>query len=228
MTLQDAYNAILSDQNDDIDAFTTAIMKFTGDFDVDALSEQADKIAKSRQIFLPGNNANGSKIDVDFITKPQNNAQATDALERIKADIYRIAQCPDFSSESFTGGVSSGVAIKYRLTGMETKAGCIEAAMKKALQRRIEILCGFVSLKFGEEVYRDIKINFDRNIPEDLSTIASAISQLSGIVSNETLLSTLPFINDPKEEAEKVKEQKEANLKLYDFTQTVNEEQDET
>ena len=111
---------------------------------------------------------------------------------------------------------------------METKAGCIEAAMKKALQRRIEILCGFVSLKFGEEVYRDIKINFERNIPEDLSTIASAISQLSGIVSNETLLSTLPFINDPKEEAEKVKEQKEANLKLYDFTQTVNEEQDET
>ena len=26
--------------------------------------------------------------------------------------------------------------------------------MKKALQRRIEILCGFVSLKFGEEEYR--------------------------------------------------------------------------
>lgn len=226
MTLQDAYNAILSDQNDDIDSFTTAIMKFTGDFDMEDLQKQADKISKSRQIFLPGNSANGSKIDVDFITKPQNNEQAKDALERIRADIYRIAQCPDFSSESFTGGVSSGIAIKYRLTGMETKAGCIEAAMKKALQRRIEILCGFVSLKLGEEIYRDIKINFERNIPEDITTMATAVSQLSGIVSNETLLSTLPFVNDPKEEAEKVNEQKEANLKLYDFT-NVNEEEEE-
>ena len=83
-------------------------------------------------------------------------------------------------------------------------------------------------MKLGEEVYRDIKINFERNIPEDLSTLASAVSQLNGIVSDETLLSTLPFVDNPKEEAERVKKQKEASLKLYDFTQTVNEEQDET
>lgn len=217
ITLQDAYNSILSDQNDDIDSFTTAILKFTGDFDMEVLEGQKDQITKSRQIFLPRNGANGSKIDVDFLTKPQNNEQAKDALERIKADIYRIAQCPDFSSESFTGGVSSGIAIRYRLTGMETKAGTIEAAMKKALQRRIEILCGFVSLKFGEEVYRDININFERNIPEDLSTVATAVSQLNGIVSDETLLSTLPFINNPQEEAKKVQEQKERNMSMYDF-----------
>ena len=168
-------------------------------------------------MFLPRNNANGSQIDVDFLTKPQNNEQARDALDRIRADIYRIAQCPDFSSESFVGGVSSGIAIKYRLTGMETRAGNIEAAMKKALQRRIEILCGFVSLKLGEEVYRDIVINFERNIPEDISVIANAVSQLKGTVSDETLLSTLPFVTDPKTEAEKVMEQKEKSISLYDF-----------
>lgn len=217
LSLQDTYNSILSDQADDVDAYTTAILKFTGDFDINYLENNADKITKSRQIFLPRNNANGSKIDVDFITKPQNNAQAQDILKRLKEDIYRIAQCPDFSSESFVGGVSSGIAIKYRLTGMETRAGNIEAYMKKALQRRIELLCGFVSLKLGEEVFRDIRINFERNIPEDLSTLATAVSQLNGTVSNETLLSILPFVDDPKLEAEKLQKQKERNLSMYDF-----------
>lgn len=215
LSLQDTYNNILNDQADDIDAFTTAILVVKGDFDSSALDGQ--DISKSRQMFLPRNNANGSQIDVDFLTKPQNNEQARDALDRIRADIYRIAQCPDFSSESFVGGVSSGIAIKYRLTGMETRAGNIEAAMKKALQRRIEILCGFVSLKLGEEVYRDIVINFERNIPEDISVIANAVSQLKGTVSDETLLSTLPFVTDPKVETEKVMEQKEKNMSLYDF-----------
>lgn len=207
-SLQDAYNETLNNQIDDISAFTNAYMIFTGEFNPESLDFEA--IKKTRGIYLPGSNT-----DVKWLTKDLQDTQVKENLDRLQASIYRIAQCPDFSSESFVGGVSSGIAIKYRLTGMETRAATIESAMKKALQRRIEILCGFVSLKLGEEVYRDIKINFERNIPEDLSTLATAVSQLNGIVSDETLLSTLPFVDNPKEEAEKVKEQKEASMDIY-------------
>lgn len=210
LTLQDAYNTIQSDQVDDVDAFTSAYLVFTGEFNSKELSSSLNKMKESRGIYLPGKDTG-----VAFLTKSTDDTQAKNSIERIQAAIYRIAQCPDFSSESFVGGVSSGIAIKYRLTGMETRAATIEASMKKALQRRIEILCGFVALKFGEEVYRDIKINFERNIPEDLSTVATAVSQLDNIVSDETLLSILPFVNDPKEEAKKVKEQKESQMDLY-------------
>ena len=48
-----------------------------------------------------------------------------------------------------------------------------------------------------------------------MTALASCVSQLEGIVSDETLLSTLPFVEDPKEEAEKVKEQKESQMDLY-------------
>ena len=41
--------------------------------------------------------------------------------------------------------------------------------------------------------------------------------QVKGTVSDETLLSTLPFVTDPKTEAEKVIEQKEKSISLYDF-----------
>lgn len=214
--LQDSYNETLNNQVDDISSFTNAYMVMTGSFDPDTIDTNA--MRTNRLIMMP------EGTQVSWLTKDLQDTQVKENLDRLQASIYRIAQCPDFSSESFVGGVSSGIAIKYRLTGMETRAATIEASMKKALQRRIEILCGFVSLKLGEEVYRDIKINFERNIPEDLSTLASAVSQLNGIVSDETLLSTLPFVDNPKEEAERVKEQKESSLKLYDFTQTVNEE----
>ena len=152
-----------------------------------------------------------------WLTKNANDAQVENILKRAHESIYRVAQCPDFSSESFVGGVSSGIAIQYRLTGMETRAGKIEGEMKKALQRRIEIICGIASLKLGEEVYRDIEISFKRNIPEDTAAIAQMIAQLKGSVSDATLIGQLPFVSDVNAELEALQEQKQANMSLYSF-----------
>jgi hypothetical protein len=87
---------------------------------------------------------------------------------------------------------------------METRAGKIEAVMKKALQRRVEIICGIASLKLGEEVFRDIQIEFKRNIPEDTTATINLINALKGTVSDATLLSQLDFIGDVNAEIEAV------------------------
>lgn len=211
MSLQDSYNETLSNQTEEISQLSNSYMVLTGNFDVQDFKENLPSMRENRTIIL------GEGCTASWLIKDVNDNQTNSNLDRIQANIYRIACCPDFSSDTFIGGVSSGIAIKYRLTGCETRAATIEVQMKKALQRRIEIICGFASMMIGEEVYRDIKINFERNIPEDISTLATAVSQLSGIVSDETLLSTLPFVNDPKTEAEKVREQKEASMAMYDF-----------
>ena len=139
-------------------------------------------------------------------------------LKRIHESIYRTAACPDFSSESFVGGVSSGVAIQYRLTGMETRAGIIEGRMRKALQRRIEIICGIASLKLGEEVFRDINIDFKRNIPADTTSTIALINSLKGTVSDATLLGQLDFVQDVNAELEAIKEQRANEMSLYSFS----------
>ena len=141
-----------------------------------------------------------------WLTKNANDTQIENIIKRLHDSIYRIAQCPDFSSETFVGGVSSGIAIRYRLTGMETKAAKIEGEMKKALQRRIELICGVASLMLGEEVFRDIQITFSRNIPVDDTSVINMVSQLQGVVSDATLLSQLPFVQDVNAELEAVKE----------------------
>lgn len=208
ISLQDAANELLSNEIDDYSAFCDAYLTLIG---VDAEVEDIAAMKENRVLVLP-DGANAS-----WLTKAANDAQIENLLKRIHESIYRVAACPDFSSESFVGGVSSGIAIRYRLTGMETRAGKICAEMKKALQRRVEIICSIASLKLGEEVFRDIRIDCRRNIPEDLATTITMINNLKGTVSDATLLSQIPFISDVNAEIEAVQKQKQDNMQLYNF-----------
>lgn len=208
MNLQDSVNEVLSAEIDDYSAFCDAYLVLEG---MDADGDDIAAMKENRVLLIP-EGANAS-----WLTKATADAQVENILKRIHDSIYRIAQCPDFSSESFTGGVSSGIAIQYKLTGMENKAGTIEGAMKKALQRRIEIICGIASMKLGEEVFRDIKISFKRNIPEDLTSMINVINSLKGTVSDATLLSQLDFVSDVNAELEAVQEQRNREMEMYSF-----------
>jgi SPP1 family phage portal protein len=218
ISLQDAANELLSSEIDDYSAFCDAYLTLTG---MDADNEDIKSMKENRVLILPeGASAN-------WLTKAASDAQVENILKRIHESIYRIAACPDFSSESFVGGVSSGIAIQYRLTGMETRAAKICAEMKKALQRRVEIICSIASLKLGEEVFRDIEIEFKRNIPEDTTSIINMINTLKGTVSDATLLSQLDFIQDVNAEIEAVNAQKQANMEAYGLGLINNAPEDE-
>lgn len=223
MSEQDSINELLSAEIDDYAAFCDAYLTIEGaELDDDTIAT----MKTNRVLLLP----EGAKAA--WLTKAANDTQVENILKRLHDSIYRTAQCPDFSSESFIGGVSSGIAIQYRLTGMETRAGKIEAEMKKALQRRVEILCGVASLKLGEEVFRDIEIEFKRNIPADEAALINMINSLKGTVSDETLLGLLPFISDVQKELEKVQAQKEANMDmfgggLFDSSESESQEDEE-
>ena len=217
MSQQDSVNELLSSEIDDYSAFCDAYLCITG---ADADADDIEIMKENRVIILP------DSAMASWLTKNANDAQVENMLKRIHDSIYRIAQCPDFSSETFVGGVSSGVAIRYRLTGMENRAGIIEGRMKKALQRRIEIICGIASLKLGEEVFRDIQIDFKRNIPEDTAATVDMITKLKGTVSDKTLITQLDFVNDADMEMEALKEQKTLNMKLYNFGNSEDGEED--
>ena len=217
MSLQDSANELISNEVDDYSAFCDAYLALTG---VDADADDIAAMKQNRVLVLP------EGATATWVTKSANDTQIENIMKRIHDSIYRIAQCPDFSSETFVGGVSSGVAIRYRLTGMENRAGIIEGAMKKALQRRIEIITGIASLRLGEEVFRDIDIEFKRNIPEDMTATINMINALKGTVSDATLLSQLNFVDDVNAELEAVQEQKQHNMEVYSFGSFGAEEED--
>ena len=208
MGLQDASNETMSAEIDDFSAFCDAYLALTG---VEAESEDIASMKENRVLILP------EGTTAQWLTKNANDTQVENILKRLQDSIYRISSCVDFSSETLMSGVASGISIRYKMSGMETRAGKVEAVMKKALQRRVEIICGIASLKFGEEVFRDITIEFKRNIPSDYTSLIALVNSLKGTVSDATLLAQLPFIDDVNGELEAVQAQKQANMELYGF-----------
>lgn len=208
LSLQDATNELISSEIDDYSAFCDAYLALTG---ADLEEDDVRTMKQDRVMLLP------EGATAQWLTKNTNDAQVENILKRLHESVYRISQCVDFSLENVGGGVSSGIAIRYRLTGMENHSGTIEGKMKKALQRRIEIICGIASLKLGEEVFRDIEIEFLRNVPTDNAEIVNLINSLKGTVSDKTLLGMIPGISDVEAEIAQLNEQKKENMALYGF-----------
>lgn len=217
VSLQDAYNTLLSAEVDDFQAFCDAYLVLEGIDDID--EDSLHLMRTNRVLALPG----GGKAS--FLYKTISDTQVENMLDRIETNIRKISATPDFTDSSF--GTQSGVAIKYKLLNFENRAGQIEKAMTKALQRRIELICAITSLIKGEDVWRDIQIIFTRNLPIDYADITSMINNLRGLVSNKTLISQLPFVTDVDAEMEAVEEQNAANASLYNFSSSGNEVEDD-
>ena len=60
---------------------------------------------------------------------------------------------------------------------------------------------------------KDLKFQFVRNIPLDIANEAQAAATMNGIVSRETQLSTLSFVDDPKAEMNRMNEEQQEQVK---------------
>lgn len=213
MGLNDAYNSVLSGEIDDFDSFADAYLVMAGLQGVEP--EDLAAMRENKAIVMPDGG------EVSYLTKNISDVQTENILSNIKKNIYLVANCVDFSDEAF--GTSSGIAMKMKLLGMENQAGVIEKHMIKSLQKRIELICSILSLTGGEEVWRDININFTRNIPVDIQDEVNSIVGLRGLVSDRTLLSQLSFIKDIDEELKQRDIEREASLAMYSFENETEE-----
>lgn len=216
ISLQDAYNELQSGEVDSWNMFADAYVVMKG---VTATEEDMVEAKQSRVFMID------SDADISYLTKNINDTQIQNMLVDINNNIHKIANCPDFSQESF--GTTSGIALRYRLLGFENVASSIEANMRKALQKRIELITTILNLKGGDSMWRDIKIQFTRNLPVNVEETTNIVNSLRGLVSDETLLTLLPFITDAEAELEKLKAQKEVNASMFDFSTGVTEESEE-
>lgn len=214
MSLQDAYNNLLSAEIDDFDAFADAYLILKG---VVADSDDLANMKQNRVLLMDADDS------AEYLTKNISDTQIQNMLQNINDQIHKMSNSPDFNDEKLMA--QSGIAMKYKLIGFENVSSAIVANMTKALQKRIELICEVLNLTDGIAMWRDIKITFTRNLPENTLETAQMVNQLRGLVSDETLLSQIPFITNPAEEVERVKEQKQTSIDLYSFPTGYEEEE---
>lgn len=217
MSLQDAYNELLSDEVDDFEAFADAYLVLKG---ITADEEDLISMKEHRVLMMD------SDADANYLTKSIGDTQIQNMLQNVNDQIHKISSSPDFNDDKFMA--QSGIAMRYKLVGFENAASAIESNMKKALQRRLELISAILGLlgSTEEELWREAQITFTRNLPADLAQTVQIVNQLRGIVSQETLLTLLPFVQDVDEEMRRVREEKEENMELYNFS--MSEDDDDT
>lgn len=223
ISLIDAYDQMEADSLNDFEYFVDAYLCLTG---LTADAEDVKSMKENRVLLLD------SDSDAKWLIKDTNDTNIENVKNRLDADIHKFAKVPNMSDESFAGN-ASGVAIKYKTMPMENIVAIKERKFKKGLQRRIELIFAIISKTTAAHDWRAIDITFTRNLPTNDTEIASMVSTLSGIVSNETLLAQIPFVADIQTEMTKLEEEKKANP-FYDIRQGLvgeeidNEQEDET
>lgn len=140
--------------------------------------------------------------DAFFLTKNINDTQIQSLLENINQSIHTVSQSPDFSSEEFNQGVSSGLALQFKLVGFNNAAATIENAMLKGLKKRTALLNRVYSLTDTTEF--ECEYTFNHNLPVDIANVVAMVNQLRGLVSDETLLAQIPFIDDVQAELDRI------------------------
>ena len=216
MTLQDAYNKLLSAEVDDFESFADAYLVLKGMMGTDP-ADLADM--KRNRALLLDNDAEAS-----YLTKNISDTQIQNMLNNINDNIHKIANSPDFNSDKFMA--QTGIAMRFKLVQFENASSAIEAEMRKALQRRIELICAIGNIKGDNLSFDDVKITFTRNLPTNLTETAQVVNSLRGLVSDQTLLSLLPFVEDSQAELDRLNQQKQMNMDMYSFTPG-NEEENE-
>ena len=208
--LVDAYDKAQSDTANDFEYFTNALLVVSG---VLVEDEEAGLDFKNNRIL----NFAGSEGKAEYLIKNINDTALENYKNRLVEDIHKFAQIPNLTDEQFAGNVS-GESMKYKLMGLENIISVKEAKFKKGLMRRIELLCNFLNIATNDlMLYTDIQPVFTRNKPKNDVELANMVKSLYGILSDETLISILPFIENSKEEIEKRDLEKENTLDSYNL-----------
>ncbi|WP_342416714.1 phage portal protein [Paenibacillus sp. FSL R10-2782] len=193
ISLFDAYNALNSDLVNEIADHRNAYLVIEN---AKLEAEDLLNMKKMGIIQVP----TGGKVS--WLAKEINDSFVKNELDNIERKIFDMMDQANFN-ESWASNTSS-LALRNKLLNLENRVAMREALMEKAIKQRLRNFFTYLHIKEGVQYdYRDIAVKFTRNLPTDLVGMADVIVKLQQVVSQETLLTLLPFVENPKLEFNK-------------------------
>ena len=208
--LIDAYNNLMADRVNDKAQFIDAILVIYGALlgdDEEETDKAWNELKKKKLLELPQDGARA-----EYLTRTFDETSVETLRKALKEDIYTFSHVPNLTDSNFAGN-SSGVAMGYKLLGLEMLTRIKEKYYRIGLKKRISMFCYFLALRKQHIAPADVTPTFSRSLPHNLLELSQIVNNLSGSVSKQTLLSLLPFVEDPDLEIKAVNEESEEALK---------------
>lgn len=206
ISLIDAYNRLASDRIQSVDEFIDAILVLKGARFGDSEDESDDAVGQAQRkkyVELP----EGS--DLSYLTRTLDQGDMSTLRKEYKEDIYTFSHVPNLTDENFAGN-SSGVAMEYKLLGLEMLTKTKESFYREFLHKRLHLINEYYSKKNMGFDPHEVQIVFSRGLPRNLQELADIVTELKGSVSLKTLLSILPFVDNVEDELKALQAEKEA------------------
>ena len=170
-----------------------------------------------------------SDCKAEYLIKNINDVALENYKVRLNKDIHKFSNVIDVTDENFASNIS-GIAMKYKLSGMENITGIKESKFRKGLYRRLELITKILNIKTNNtHLYTEIIPVFSRNIPSNETELVSMAKQLYGMISEDTLLSIIPFVSDVENEKtllEKENEEKAIQYTNFENNSEITQEQE--
>jgi len=217
MSLQDALNSVMSDRQDDKDAFAGAVLALYGTalgFTREEIELNKKALKDTKVLHFENKTAEGA----EFLIKQMDEAGASLFIKDLTEFIHMLLRSPNLMDEQFSGN-ASGVAMAYKLYGTQNVAKESETSIEIGFRRRCKLYDDALNNQMQAES-RDpsadvskMNISFNYNVTIDPASEASAaLGYLNAGVSQQTVLGTLSIVDDVDKEMERLKEQKAADL----------------
>lgn len=223
ISLIDAYNSLMGNRVNDKEQAVESILVLYGAQLADNLEDAREAmriLAEEGLLELPAD------AKADFL-KNALDENATEILRKaLKEDIYTFSHVPNLTDKNFAGN-SSGVAMEFKLLGLEMITKTKEANYKRGLRQRIAIFAHYLGMQQIALEAHSIVPQFSRGLPKNLLELSQIINNLEGKVSLRQLISLLPFVEDPDAELESLEEEKEKNMERVPFFNQANTRPDD-
>lgn len=189
--LVDAYNVLLSGALDDMQSVANAFLALYGM--QGTTQKDIDNANRTRILSL----SEGGRAE--FVVKNLNHEALGQLETNLRRSILQLSMTPDLCDEHFAGN-SSGVALQYKLWGIEQVRAAKERTFTDGLRGLLAVLTA------GEQLMgRNIDLTggmatFYKNLPQDNAALAETLLSLSPVLSAQTILENLPWVTDVQEE----------------------------
>jgi len=193
-TLIDAYNLLMSDRVNDKEQLVDALLMISGvtlgDTD-DEFNRAVRRLRDQRILEMPAVGAAAA-----YLTKQLNESEMQVLADALVRDIHKVAMVPALTEEHFAGN-TSGVAMRYKLLGLEQLTKTKERWFREGLRSRMRLFANVLAaLGYPPLDAEAVQMTFSRGLPVNGLEQAQMVRMLQGLVPDEILLKQISFVDD--------------------------------
>lgn len=229
--LIDGYDKLQSDRVNDKERFVDALLILYGcTMDVDERGRTpGQQLREDKMLSLLDHNSK-----VEYLTAQMDEGGAEILRAALVEDIHKLSMVPNLSDKDFAAN-ASGVAMKYKLWGLEQLMGVKQQWFTEGLRQRLKLFANFMAKRGTPALdVADVQIKFTRALPVNKLETAQYVqaADAAGAMSTATKVAALHegedwTEDDTMEEAEKIDKANETPDLLSSFRQPTDNPADD-